>query len=102
MKNPLLSSLVALAALAPLRAGRHRPRPRQTPLPILRKDFSPVGAGKLGIVTTYADVVEPWIKAVVTITLSKTVRVPRIRCCASFSAIRCPTSSTRRRGSARA
>ena len=45
-------------------------------LPILKRDASPVTEGRPGSVATYADVVEPVQKVVVTISSSKTVRIP--------------------------
>ena len=77
MKPTIPFSLVVLAAFAfggiPGSAARMPPNRRNRRC---SKDFSPVGGGKAGLVTSYADVVEPVEKAVVTITLSKTVRVP--------------------------
>ena len=48
------------------------------PAPILQLDASPVGDGKTGLVTSYADVVEPAEKAVVSIESSKTVPAPAV------------------------
>jgi serine protease Do/serine protease DegQ len=45
-------------------------------LPVLKRDASPVTEGRPGSVATYADVVEPVQKVVVTISSSKTIRVP--------------------------
>ena len=44
--------------------------------PVLRRDMSPVADGKSPLVASYADVVEPVQKAVVSISSSKTVRIP--------------------------
>jgi len=43
------------------------------PAPVLRVDPSPVGEGRAGLVTSYADVVEPAEKAVVSVESTKTV-----------------------------
>ncbi len=61
----ILSAALGLAAMAPSGA---------TPIkPVLRRDFSAVSDGKSPLVTSYADVVEPVLKAVVSVYSTKTV-----------------------------
>ena len=60
-----------LALALPLRADPPVAAPAK--MPELKKDFSPVNDGKLGLITSYADVVEPVQKEVVSIKSSKTV-----------------------------
>jgi len=60
-----LSAALGLAAMAPSVA---------TPIkPVLRRDFSAVTDGKSPLVTSYADVVEPVLKAVISVYSTKTV-----------------------------
>ncbi len=60
-----LSAALGLAAIAP-----SSPPPAK---PVLRRDFSAVSDGKSPLVTSYADVVEPVLKAVVSVYSTKTV-----------------------------
>jgi len=62
-----------MPALATGLPAKDAPAP---PEPVLRRDSSPVNDGKSGPVASYADVVEPVQKVVVTISTSKTVRIP--------------------------
>jgi serine protease Do/serine protease DegQ len=63
-------ALAASAAPAPLaKDAPDAPKP----LPVLRVDSSPVSDGKVALVTSYADVVEPVQKAVVSIYSTRTV-----------------------------
>ncbi|HEY3754790.1 MAG TPA: Do family serine endopeptidase [Opitutaceae bacterium] len=48
--------------------------PATNKMPALRRDSSPVNDGKSQLITTYADVVDPALKAVVSVYSSKTVR----------------------------
>jgi serine protease Do/serine protease DegQ len=77
MNNNLDSRVLAIAALASALAiglsAKDAPAPSA---PVLKRDASPVTDGKSGPVASYADVVEPVQKVVVTISTSKTVRVP--------------------------
>ena len=79
MKSKLLSTLVAVAAIAAAftfglaaKDAKDVAAPRKKPE--LRIDNSPVSDGKSPVVTSYADVVEPVQKAVVSIYSTKTVR----------------------------
>jgi serine protease Do/serine protease DegQ len=64
-----IPALAAAAHAAPAPVAADAPKP----LPILRVDSSPVGDGKAPLVTSYADVVEPVQKAVVSIYSTRTV-----------------------------
>ena len=77
MKNKLACGLVLLVSigLAPAFGLDAKGRPAPA-LPVLRWDSSAVADGRTGPVATYADVVEPVQKVVVTISSSKTVRIP--------------------------
>ncbi len=69
---PKLAALLACAAaLAP--AGRLLADPAPVRMPELKRDVSPVNDGKSGLVTSYADVVEPVQRQVVSIKSSRTV-----------------------------
>jgi len=78
MKSKLLSSLIISVALVSAAAfglaakdvKDSTPKKR----PELRVDNAPVSDGKTGVVTSYADVVEPALKSVVSIYSTKTVR----------------------------
>ena len=70
MTNKVFSSLLAASVLAAALITR-----AATVKPTLRVDSSPVGDGKAGVVTSYADVVEPVQKAVVTISSTKTIHI---------------------------
>ena len=79
MKSKLLSGFVAFTALVAALAFGAAVKDAKEPAtlrkkPELRIDSSPVSDGKSPIVTSYADVVEPVQKAVVSIYSSKTVR----------------------------
>ena len=75
MKSKLFSSLLALAVALPLTGFGLTAKDTLAPKkPNLRVDASPVSDGKTGLVTTYADVVEPVQKAVVSVYSKKTVR----------------------------
>ena len=79
MHRPLLTcaflTVLALPGLA-LTAGdpTAAPPPARPSVPVLQIDNSPVSDGKSGLVTSYADVVEPAEKAVVSVESTKTVR----------------------------
>ena len=76
MKSKLLSSLAAIVALAAAFTFGLAAKDAATPnkKPELRIDTSPVSEGKSPVVTSYADVVEPVQKAVVSIYSMKIVR----------------------------
>jgi serine protease Do len=78
MNRPLPSCALFLAlALPGFAVGASDPvpvPPAAAHKPVLRVDPSPVSDGKSGLVTSYADVVEPAEKAVVSIESTKTVR----------------------------
>lgn len=65
MKTTLLAAALFLAAATALPAAK---------APVLRRDSSPVNDGRSKQITTYADVVDPVLKAVVSVYSSKTVR----------------------------
>ena len=69
MKNPLLAVILLATALAP------SPGARAAGEPLLRVDNTPVGDGRSPVVTSYADVLEPVQKAVVSIHLTKTIHI---------------------------
>jgi serine protease Do/serine protease DegQ len=69
----ILAFLSVLPAFAPGLVAKDTPAPA---IPQLRRDSSPVADGKSGPVASYADVVEPVQKVVVTIYSSRTIRVP--------------------------
>jgi Do/DeqQ family serine protease len=75
MKSKLCSSLLALLAAVfltnPALQAKEAPAPKK---PALRLDASPVTDGKSAVVTSYADVVEPVQKAVVSVYSKKTIR----------------------------
>ena len=77
MKNRLVSGVLilgsAVSAFGLGSAAKDTPAPS---VPALRRDASPVTDGKSGPVASYADVVEPVQKAVVTISSSRTIRMP--------------------------
>jgi serine protease Do/serine protease DegQ len=70
MKFKTLVSLLALVLTPLLLAGAKETLPK----PVLRVDASPVSDGKSGVVASYADVVGPVQKAVVSVYSAKTVR----------------------------
>lgn len=88
MKAKILPSLFSLAAgllateacsaaaALPSAAAVPAAAPAAAASPVLRRDYSPVSEGKSPVVTSYADVVEPVQKAVVSIYSTKTVHVP--------------------------
>jgi Do/DeqQ family serine protease len=67
-----IPALAIAASAAPDPAAKDAPDAPK-PLPVLRVDSSPVGDGKAPLVTSYADVVEPVQKAVVSIYSTRTV-----------------------------
>ena len=70
MKSTLIAGLLSLALVPAVLAAGKGPLPK----PALRVDPSPVGEGRPGAVTSYADVVGPVQKAVVSVYSAKTVR----------------------------
>ena len=79
MKSKLFSSFTAVLAAAILSApgllAKDAAAPAKPPkLPALRIDASPVSEGKSPVVTSYADIVEPVQRAVVSVYSKKTVR----------------------------
>jgi len=70
MSALFLSAWMSLAAIAPTTAPATAP---SAPKPLLKRDYSGVSDGKSPLVTSYADVVEPVLKAVVSVTSKKTV-----------------------------
>ncbi len=68
----LIFTAVASAFALGLTAGKDPAAAK----PVLRRDASPVGDGKAAVVSSYADVVEPVQRAVVSIYSTKTVRIP--------------------------
>lgn len=70
MKSTLVAGLLSLALVPPALAAGKTPVPK----PVLRVDSSPVGEGRPGAVTSYADVVAPVQKAVVSVYSAKMVR----------------------------
>ncbi len=77
MKFNLATGVLILVsiALVPVFGLEAKDKPSPS-LPVLKRDASPVTEGRPGPVATYADVVEPVQKVVVTISSSKTIRVP--------------------------
>jgi serine protease Do/serine protease DegQ len=78
MKHRLVSSFLAVTALASAfglgtdaRGADAAPVPNK--MPELKRDFSPVNDGKEASITSYADIVEPVQRAVVSIKTSRTV-----------------------------
>jgi len=74
------SSFLRVAALAALASsiGYSADAPVIAPvtfgkMPVLNKDFSPINDGKGPMISSYADIVEPVEKEVVSITSSRTV-----------------------------
>ena len=79
MKSKLFSSFIALLAAALLSGpgllAKDAAAPATPPKrPTLRIDPSPVSDGKSAVVTSYADIVEPVQRAVVSVYSKKTVR----------------------------
>jgi serine protease Do/serine protease DegQ len=75
MKSKLFSTLLALLAALPLAGTGLMAKEAAVPRkPSLRIDTSPVGDGKTSMVVSYADVIEPVQKAVVSVYSKKTVR----------------------------
>jgi len=70
MSALLLSAWMGLAAIAPTTAPATPPSIHK---PLLKRDYSAVSDGKSPLVTSYADVVEPVLKAVVSVTSKKTI-----------------------------
>jgi Do/DeqQ family serine protease len=66
-----VASSIALAADAPAAAPASAPVLGK--MPVLKKDFSPINDGKASGISSYADIVEPVEKEVVSITSSRTV-----------------------------
>lgn len=73
--KPLAPVLLVLLALASGASGAIAPA-SPAKMPVLRRDDSPVTEGVGGRTVTYADVVEPVLKAVVSVYTTKTVRAP--------------------------
>ena len=76
MKSSSALRLLFLAALAPaavLTLAAKDETPAAAKMPVLKKDFSPIGDGKTPVVASYADIVEPVEKEVVSIDSSRTV-----------------------------
>ena len=76
MNTRLFLRIAAVAALAsPFAppAGAQAAAAAPAKMPELKKDFSPLNDGKAGLVSSYADIVEPVEKEVVSITSSRTV-----------------------------
>ena len=71
MKSKVLPSCLVVVATALLLAGA---KEAPSPKPTLKTDPSPVNDGKSGLVVSYADVIEPVQKTVVSIYSTKTVR----------------------------
>ena len=67
---PIILALAILALVPEVRAAE-APAPAK---PVLHFDRSPVSEGKNGLVTSYADVIDPVRKAVVSINSTKTIR----------------------------
>lgn len=65
MHAMILAAALSLAAIS---------SPSANKMPVLRRDSSPVNDGTSKVVTSYADVVDPVLKAVVSVYSSKTVR----------------------------
>ncbi|HZZ56440.1 MAG TPA: Do family serine endopeptidase [Opitutaceae bacterium] len=65
MHAMILAAALSLAAIS---------SPSADKMPVLRRDSSPVNDGTSKVVTSYADVVDPVLKAVVSVYSSKTVR----------------------------
>jgi serine protease Do/serine protease DegQ len=63
---------LALALAAAAEGAASTPQPAK--MPELKKDFSPVTDGKSGMITSYADIVDPVQKEVVSIESAKIVR----------------------------
>jgi serine protease Do/serine protease DegQ len=75
MKSKLLSFLFASAALiAPATSVSYAKNETPAKKPALRLDTSPVSEGKSAVVSSYADVIEPVQKAVVSIYSTKIVK----------------------------
>ena len=68
--KPFRISHLAVAVTLLLAGAKEAPAPK----PTLKTDPSPVGDGKTGVVVSYADVIEPVQKTVVSIYSKKTVR----------------------------
>jgi len=79
MNTRSLSSALILAALAPAAAlAAATPAPASAiavpaKMPDLKKDFSPISDGKSPVISSYADIVEPVEKEVVSINSTRTV-----------------------------
>jgi len=75
MKTKYLSGLLfMLAATAPLFGLTAKDSPAARKAPTLKLDASPVGDGKSPVVASYADILDPVQKAVVSVYSKKTVR----------------------------
>jgi S1-C subfamily serine protease len=72
MKSSSALRFLVLAALAPaaILAAAKDEAPAAAKMPVLKKDFSPIGDGKTPVVASYADIVEPVEKEVVSIASS--------------------------------
>jgi serine protease Do/serine protease DegQ len=77
MKNKILTGALAFVSIATAFVlGMTTAEKSATPRPALKKDTSPISEGKSPVVASYADVVEPVERVVVSVYSSKTVRVP--------------------------
>ncbi|HEY5228772.1 MAG TPA: Do family serine endopeptidase [Opitutaceae bacterium] len=68
-----LAALAAIASSIGLAADVPAAAPAPGKMPVLKKDFSPISDGKTPAISSYADIVEPVEKEVVSITSSRTV-----------------------------
>ena len=76
MKSSFVLRVAALAALATpfgLTYGADSAAPAAIKMPELKKDYSPIADGKAPLLSSYADIVEPVEKEVVSINSSRTV-----------------------------
>src|SRR5688572_16780072 len=73
--HPVLTVILAAGLLVanPVAGAEKKAGPR-VPRPVVKVDGTPVGDGRGVVVTSYADVIEPVQKAVVSIYSSKVVR----------------------------
>ena len=77
MKNKILTGAFVFVSVATAFVLGMSATDKSVPAkPVLKKDTSPVTEGRTSAVTSYADIVEPVQKAVVSVYSSKTVRVP--------------------------
>jgi serine protease Do/serine protease DegQ len=74
VRYAFIPALALAASAAPATPAKDAPDAPKPPILVLRVDASPVSDGKSPLVTSYADVVEPVQKAVVSILSVRTVR----------------------------